>query len=162
MHWPALGLRLVDRYLGPEAMLRTARALLIDPPDGWQPCPGVFAPCLTHGDAAVLKVQHWLQATQARDVALESLARTAGLEERTFLRRFRKATGLTSTEYCQRLRVGRARELLQSSRLSIDRVAWEVGYADPGAFRKVFARIVGVAPGEFRRRCAAEQGARAA
>jgi transcriptional regulator GlxA family with amidase domain len=162
MHWPALGLRLVDRFLGPEAMLRTARALLIDPPDGWQRCPGVFAPRLAHGDAAVLKVQHWLQATQARDVALASLARTAGLEERTFLRRFRKATGLTSTEYCQRLRVGRARELLQSTRVSIDRVAWEVGYADPGAFRKVFTRIVGVAPGEFRRRREAEQGARAA
>jgi transcriptional regulator GlxA family with amidase domain len=46
--------------------------------------------------------------------------------------------------------------------VSIDRVAWEVGYADPGAFRKVFARIVGVAPGEYRRRREAEQGARAA
>ena len=69
---------------------------------------------------------------------------------------------MTSTEYCQRLRVARARELLLSARLSIDRVAWEVGYADPGAFRKVFARIVGVAPGEFRRRCEAEQGVHAA
>jgi transcriptional regulator GlxA family with amidase domain len=162
MHWPALGLRLVERFLGPDAMLRTARALLIDPPDGWQPSPGVFAPRLTHGDAAVLKAQHWLQATQAKDVALASLARAAGLEARTFLRRFQKATGMTSTEYCQRLRVARARELLASARVSIDRVAWEVGYADPGAFRKVFARIVGVAPGEYRRGREAEQGARAA
>ena len=162
MHWPALGLRLVERFLGPEAMLRTARALLIEPPDGWQPGPGVFAPRLAHGDAAVLKAQHWLQATQAKDVALASLARAAGLEERTFLRRFQKATGMTSTEYCQRLRVARARELLRSARLSIDRVAWEVGYADPGAFRKVFTRIAGVAPGEYRRRCETEQGARAA
>lgn len=161
MHWPALGLRLVERFLGPDAMVRTARALLIDPPGGG-PCPGVFAPRLAHGDAAVLKAQHWLQATQAKDVALASLARAAGLEERTFLRRFQKATGMTSTEYCQRLRVGRARELLASARLSIDRVAWEVGYADPGAFRKVFTRIAGVAPGDYRRRCEAEQGARAA
>jgi transcriptional regulator GlxA family with amidase domain len=162
MHWPALGLRLVERFLGPDAMLRTARALLIDPPGGWRPAPGVFAPRLAHGDAAVLKAQHWLQATQAKDVALASLARAAGLEERTFLRRFQKATGMTTTEYCQRLRVGRARELLASARLSIDRVAWEVGYADPGAFRKVFTRIAGVAPGEYRRRCEAEQGACAA
>jgi transcriptional regulator GlxA family with amidase domain len=162
MHWPTLGLRLVERFLGPDAMLRTARALLVDPPGGWQPAPGVFAPRLAHGDAAVLKARHWLQATHAKDVALASLARAAGLEERTFLRRFQKATGMTSTEYCQRLRVGRARELLASGRLSIDRVAWEVGYADPGAFRKVFTRIAGVAPGEYRRRCEAEQGARAA
>ena len=135
---------------------------LVVPPGGWRPAPGVFAPRLAHGDAAVLKAQHWLQATQAKDVALASLARAAGLEKRTFLRRFQKATGMTSTEYCRRLRVGRARELLASARLSIDRVAWEVGYADPGAFRKVFTRIAGVAPGEYRRRCEAEQGARAA
>jgi len=76
MHWPALGLRLVERFLGPDAMLHTARALLIDPPDGWRPGPGVFAPRLAHGDLAVLKAQHWLQATQARDVALASLARS--------------------------------------------------------------------------------------
>ncbi|WP_312358292.1 helix-turn-helix domain-containing protein, partial [Stutzerimonas balearica] len=54
----------------------------------------------------------------------------------------------------QRPRVGRARELLQADRLSIERVAWEVGYADPGAFRKVFTRIVGLSPGAYRRRFA--------
>ena len=64
---------------------------------------------------------------------------------------------MTSTEYCQRLRVGRARELLQFSNASIDRVAWDVGYSDPGAFRKVFTRIVGLAPGEYRRRFSAGQ-----
>lgn len=77
---------------------------------------------------------------------------TARLEERTFLRRFQKATGMTTTEYCQRLRVGRARELLQFGNASIDRIAWEVGYSDPSAFRKVFTRIVGLAPSDYRRR----------
>lgn len=59
----------------------------------------------------------------AKDSALATLAVLAGLEERTFLRRFQKATGLTTTEYCQRLRVGRARELLQFGTLSVDRIA---------------------------------------
>ena len=63
-----------------------------------------------------------------------------------------KATGMTTTEYCQRLRVGRARELLQFGTTSIDRVAWEVGYSDPGAFRKVFTRIIGLSPGDYRKR----------
>lgn len=152
MSWTDLGLRLVDRLLGPTVMIDTARMLLIDPPGREQRCYSVFSPRLTHGDAAVLRVQHWLQATQARDVALATLAAQARLEERTFLRRFQKATGMTSTEYCQRLRVGRARELLQFGTTSIDRVAWEVGYGDAGAFRKVFTRIVGLSPGEYRRR----------
>ncbi|HRO88445.1 MAG TPA: GlxA family transcriptional regulator [Chiayiivirga sp.] len=152
MAWTDLGLRLVDRLLGPTVMIETARMLLVDPPGREQRYYSVFSPKLTHGDAAVLKVQHWLQATQAKEIALPVLAAQAGLEERTFQRRFRAATGMTTTEYCQRLRVGRARELLQFGNAPLERVAWEVGYADPGAFRKVFTRIVGLAPGEYRRR----------
>lgn len=152
MAWTDLGLRLVDRLLGPTIMIETARMLLVDPPGREQRYYSVFSPRLTHGDAAVLKVQHWLQATQAKDVALPTLAAQAGLEERTLLRRFQKATGMTTTEYAQRLRVGRARELLQFGNASIDRVAWEVGYSDPGAFRKVFTRIVGLSPSAYRRR----------
>lgn len=157
MSWTDLGLRLVDRLLGPSVMIETARMLLVDPPGREQRYYSVFSPRLTHGDAAVLKVQHWLQATQAKDVALATLADQAKLEERTFLRRFQKATGMTTTEYCQRLRVGRARELLQFSIDSIDRVAWEVGYSDSGAFRKVFTRIVGLSPSEYRRRFCANR-----
>lgn len=152
MAWTDLGLRLVDRYLGLEVMIETAQTLLVDPPGRQQRFYSAFAPRLAHGDAAVLAVQQWLQESEARHVVLADLARRAGLEVRTFLRRFQKATGMTSTEYCQRLRVGRAREMLQAGRLPIERIAWEVGYGDPGAFRKVFTRVVGLTPGEYRRR----------
>jgi transcriptional regulator GlxA family with amidase domain len=100
----------------------------------------------------VLKLQRWLKATDAKRFDLTALARRAGLEERTFLRRFRKATGLTTTEYCQRLRIGVARELLQFGKLTVDYVALEVGCSDLGALRKVFTRIVGLAPSEYWRR----------
>ena len=156
MAWTDLGLRLVDRFLGPTVMIETARILLVDPPGREQRYYSVFSPRLTHGDMSVLKVQHWLQATDAKDIALETLAEQAGLEERTFLRRFQKATGMTTREYCQRLRVGKAREMLQFSRLPIDSIAWDVGYSDPAAFRKIFTRIVGLTPGEYRRRFSAE------
>ena len=86
------------------------------------------------------------------DASLSGMAERAGLGERTFLRRFRAATGLKPTEYCQQVRVTRARELLEFTRQSIDQVAWQVGYRDAGAFRKVFTRLVGVAPGDYRRR----------
>ncbi|MGE4406235.1 GlxA family transcriptional regulator [Pseudomonas sp.] len=158
MAWTDLGLRLVDRYLGARAMIDTAQMLVIDPPGRQQRYYSAFAPRLSHGDGAILAVQQWLHETAAEEVALSALARRAGLEERTFLRRFRKATGMTTTDYCQRIRVGRARELLQIGRLPIERVAWEVGYADPGAFRKVFTRVVGLTPGAYRRRFAMEPG----
>ena len=152
MAWTDLGLRLVDRFLGPTVMIETARILALDPPGREQRYYSAFAPRLSHGDAAILKVQHWLQAGEGKELNLAVLASLAGLEERTFLRRFQKATGLTTTEYGQRLRVGKARELLQFTTQTVDKVAWEVGYGDPGAFRKVFARIVGLTPSDYRAR----------
>lgn len=152
MAWIDLSLRLVDRFLGPTIMLETARALLVDPPGREQSYYSAFAPRLSHGDAAILKVQHWLQATGAKETELATLAGQSGLEPRTFLRRFLKATGYTTTEYVQRLRVGKARELLQFTDQPVDAVAWEVGYSDVGAFRKVFTRFVGLTPGEYRSR----------
>ena len=152
MSWIDLGLKLVDRFLGPVVMSETARMMLVDPPGREQRYYSGFAPRLTHGDAAVLKAQHCLQASEGRDTRLAMLAEQAGLEERTLLRRFHKATGLTTTEYAQRLRVAKAQELLQFGRLPVERIAWEVGYTDAGAFRKIFHRIVGLTPGEYRQR----------
>jgi transcriptional regulator GlxA family with amidase domain len=155
MAWIDLGLKLVDRFLGPTIMLDTARFLLVDPPGREQRYYSAFSPNLTHGDAAVLKAQHWLQATGAVDMTLATIASQAGLEERSFLRRFRKATGLTAVDYCQRLRVGKASELLQFGSMPIEKIAWEVGYSDLGAFRKVFVRVTGLTPGRYRRRFSA-------
>lgn len=152
MAWTDLGLRLVDRYLGASVMLDTARLLLIDPPGREQCYYSAFAPNLKHGDSAILKVQHWLHATENREIILTELAELAGLEERTLLRRFKKATGMTTGEYVQRMRVGRAKELLQTTKLPFDRIAWDVGYSDASAFRKVFQKIVGLPPSEYRQR----------
>lgn len=152
MAWTDLGLKLVERFLGPVVMAQTARMLLIDPPGREQRYYSGFAPRLTHGDAAILKAQHFLQANGGKEARLAILAEQAGLEQRTFLRRFQKATGMTATDYAQRLRVAKAQELLQFGQSPIERIAWEVGYSDPSAFSKIFVRIVGLSPGEYRQR----------
>ncbi|MNN78628.1 HTH-type transcriptional regulator ChbR [compost metagenome] len=100
----------------------------------------------------MLKVQRWLQRQDNRNASLPDMAAQAGLGERTFLRRFQLATGLRPTEYCQQLRAARARELLELTNRSVDQIAWEVGYQDPSAFRKVFNKMVGLSPTDYRRR----------
>ncbi|MHC6226431.1 GlxA family transcriptional regulator [Pseudomonas sp. X10] len=153
MAWTELGLRLIERFLGQTLARETARFMAVKPVA--TPLPGtVFSPRLDHGDEAVLRVQHWLQGSGAREASLTAMAVCAGLEERTFLRRFRAATGLRPTEYCQQVRVGRACRLLEFTRRSIEQIAWGVGYQDPGAFRKVFHKVTGLAPSDYRRRFA--------
>jgi transcriptional regulator GlxA family with amidase domain len=150
--WTDLGLTLVERLLGASVMLDTARFLLIDPPGRAQRPYGQFVPKLGHGDAAILSLQHWMQATGAREVSVAALAQRAGLEERTLLRRFKQATGLRPTEYAQQVRIAKARGALELTRTPVDQIAWQVGYGDASAFRKIFQRVTGVAPAEYRRR----------
>ena len=154
MAWTDLGLRIVERLLGPTVMIETARFLLIDPAGREQKNYASFAPTLTHGDEPILKVQHWLQARGAGQVAVAEMAGEAGMEERTFQRRFKAATGMTPVEYVQHLRVGKARELLEFTRRTVDQIAWSVGYEDAAAFRKLFHRLIGLSPHEYRQRFA--------
>lgn len=152
MAWTDLGMRIVDRLLGPTVMIETGKFLLIDASGREQRHYSSFAPRLTHGDEAVLKVQHWLQERAGRAVSVSDMAGKAGLEERTFLRRFKGATGMKPIEYVQNLRVGKARELLEFTKRSIDQIAWAVGYEDATAFRRIFHRIMGLSPGDYRNR----------
>jgi transcriptional regulator GlxA family with amidase domain len=152
MAWIDLGLTLVGRYLGPSTLLATARHWIVDPGGREQRFYDTFAPITGHGDAAILRVQHALHAARGDALDLAAMARRARLTERTFLRRFRRATGHTPTDYVQLLRVARARELLERSAHSFDEIAWQLGYRDPGAFRRIFQRVMGLPPGEYRRR----------
>lgn len=152
MAWLDLGLRLVDRYLGPVVMMRTAQFFLADPAGRQQRFYANFSPPLHHGDAAVLKVQLWLQALTSEQMTVDKMAAKAKLGQRTFLRRFQKATGLTPTEYVQHLKVQKARELLEFTTLSMKEISWKVGYEDVGFFRKTFQKFIGLPPVDYRRR----------
>ena len=152
MAWIDLGLRLIHRWISPAVMMATARFFLVDAAGREQRIYAAFAPRLHHGDEIILQVQHWLQVHYAETPTVTALAARAKVGERTFLRRFRHATGLTPTEYLQHLRIEKAREALELSTQAISEIAWMVGYHDEGAFRKIFRRITGLPPGGYRRR----------
>lgn len=152
MAWTDLGLTLVERLLGPSLAAETARFLVLDQPRHSQQCFKRFVPNLTHGDEAIVKAQHWLHAHDGRIEGIQQLAAYINVGERTLLRRFRHATGLTPTEYCQGLRIGKACELLELTNRSIEHIAWTVGYRDTGAFRRLFSKATGLAPAHYRRR----------
>lgn len=158
MSWVDLGLHLVAHYWNTDTMLAVARVLMVDPPGRQQRYYQVFSPRRQHGDTAIEKVQALLDdqaiTPGGGSIALSVLAQHAGLEVRTLLRRFQKATGMTTTAYIQRLRVGQAQEQLQKTRLPVDRIAWDIGYRDTKSFRKVFTQIVGLTPSDYRRRFA--------
>ncbi len=154
--WADLGLRLVERLFGPGVMLDTARYMNIDPPGREQRFYSDFDPKLKHGDSAIARAQEWLAGQRERVISVTELATHACMEPRTFLRRFTKATGMKPLEYQQRLRISRARELLEFTRASVNEIAATIGYEDVDNFRRQFRRFTGLTPSGYRQRFGAE------
>lgn len=152
MAWTQLGLRLVDRLMSTDVMLSTAKYMLIDPADRPQSYYAPFSPRLGHGDSAIVEVQQWLHSSLGKGATLDEMAARARTSTRTFLRRFSRATGFNPTDYCQRLRVSHSRKLLETRDISIDEIAQRCGYEDQNSYRKIFKRVIGITPGEYRAR----------
>lgn len=152
-----LALHLVERFCGRDEARDLANALVLDLPRAAQ---SEYAGWLgrAHGDEAVARVQQAIAARPEAAAGLEALAAAAGLSPRSLARRFRAATGETVVECIQRLRVARARELLESGRLPVDEVARRVGYEDVAFFRRLFRKYTGLTPSGHRQRFAPPAG----
>lgn len=125
----ALAVHLVRRYLDPNRGARRSNAL------------------------QAYKLRRVIEAMNeglADDFSLANLARIAELSEYHFSRMFKRATGLSPSQYFIRLRMSRARHLLLESDGSIIDIGLEVGYSSPSHFSQVFRREVGVTPSAYR------------
>ncbi|WP_316977522.1 GlxA family transcriptional regulator [Shumkonia mesophila] len=111
----------------------------------------VFSAPTDHGDAAVARVQAWLATNYSVARPVEEMVRRSGLTERSFKRRFTKATGHSPIAYVQRLRVEEGKRRLERTTAPIEEIAWQVGYEDPAFFRRLFRRLAGISPGAHRR-----------
>lgn len=103
-----------------------------------------------HPDEDIVQAQIWLQQNLPRDIRLADVAKKFGMSVRTFNRRFKDATGTTPLQYLQTLRMDMAKDLLQTTNLSIAEIAWQVGYQDLGYFAQLFRKQLAVTPGEYR------------
>jgi transcriptional regulator GlxA family with amidase domain len=103
-------------------------------------------------DPLAQRAAGWLADHLAQPFCAQDLAAACHAGYRTVHRRFSAAAGMSPQEYVQALRVERAKELLEGGALSIEAIVAEVGYADLPSFRRLFARLVGLSPAQYRRR----------
>lgn len=150
MAWVDLALALIERFLGYPVAVATARHFIVDFRRRDQRRFRRFLPELRHGDASILKVQHFLETRSGDDVSVADMVRTSGLPARTFQRRFKLATGLSPKQYLQELRIERARDLLIETDRPVSDICFAVGYNDPPSFVRLFSRLSGLTPGAFR------------
>lgn len=147
-----LALYLIEKHASKELADTCARMMLIDGSRRDQAPFVKFQGCRDHGDEPILKIQQWLDRYYREKVSVRVMAKRAGLNERTFLRRFRKATGEAPLEYLQRVRVENAKQLLLKTDQSLEKITSNVGYVDLSSFRRLFSQIVGMSPTNYRQR----------
>ncbi len=94
-----------------------------------------------------------IQDQPGQDLTLEVLAEQTGFSPSHFARLFRRTTGETPHQVVLRLRLDRAKQLLEATNLSLAHIASECGFADQSSFTRAFKRALGVPPRVYRREC---------
>lgn len=99
----------------------------------------------------LLGVLEWARDNLTEDLSVDALANLAHMSRRTFTRRFREATGTTVIKWLNAERVGQAQLLLETTNLSIERIASEVGFGSTLSLRQQFGNQLGTSPSDYRR-----------
>ncbi|MAT99749.1 MAG: hypothetical protein CL608_21625 [Anaerolineaceae bacterium] len=93
----------------------------------------------------------YLHQNYGRALSRSEIADELGMSEDYFSRTFSQELGISPWDYLNRYRVAQAKHLLQTTADSVQVIARRVGITDPAYFSRVFRRIVGESPTDFRR-----------
>jgi signal transduction histidine kinase/DNA-binding LacI/PurR family transcriptional regulator/AraC-like DNA-binding protein/DNA-binding response OmpR family regulator len=100
--------------------------------------------------ALVKRTVAYFQQDYSRPLSRKEVAQVIGLSENYLSQIFRQELGISPWEYLNRYRIKQARELLAHTDESISSIAMEVGFEDPSYFGRVFHKITGLSPREYR------------
>jgi AraC-like DNA-binding protein/ligand-binding sensor protein len=98
----------------------------------------------------ITKAKEFIQQNQSEDLSLEQVAKAVNTSTFYFCKMFKKATGINFTDYLSRVRIEKAKNLLLNPNLRVSEIAYEVGFQSLTHFNRVFKKIVGQSPSEYR------------
>lgn len=145
-----LCLELVRRDRGAAVVNELARRLVVPPHRSADQAQFVPVPVPEPTGARLGPTLEWARANLREHISLADLARHASVSRRTLIRHFEREHGMTPSRWLLLERVRRAQHLLESSEMSIDRVAAESGFGTTTSMRQVFARQLHTAPAAYR------------
>ena len=149
--WHDLAIHIISRHCSTGEALRIAKVYLLKwHSEGQLPFEALVRH-VPHADAMVRKCENWLGEHFQEAEPVARVVDHAGAPERTLKRRFKAATGTTLMDYVQNLRIEEAKRFLETGTTPFDDIAAEVGYENPGFFRRLFKRRTGLTPSDYRR-----------
>lgn len=100
----------------------------------------------------IMSAKDFIERNMAEDINLTDCARAARMSTFYFCKMFKRETSLSFTEYLSRLRVEKAKARFLDPHVRVSEVAFEVGFQSLSQFNRVFRRVTGQSPSEYRQR----------
>jgi AraC-like DNA-binding protein/ligand-binding sensor protein len=98
----------------------------------------------------IARAKQFIAEHQTEELSLDQVAKSVHTSKFYFCKLFKKATGVNFTDYLSRVRTERAKNLLLNPNLRVSEIAYEVGFQSLTHFNRVFKRILGQSPTEYR------------
>jgi transcriptional regulator GlxA family with amidase domain len=149
--WHDLAIHIISRHGSPGEALRIAKVYLLKWHGEGQLPYAALTRRQPHADSVVKTCEEFLGETFRKADAISQVVGRVNIPERTLKRRFKAATGTTLINYLQNLRVEAAKRLLESGQQPVDDISVEIGYEDASFFRRLFKRLTGLTPSQYRR-----------
>lgn len=106
----------------------------------------------------ITRAKEFITANQTEDISLGDVAKSVNTSTFYFCKMFKKATGLNFTDYLSRVRVEKAKNLLLNPNLRVSEIAYEVGFQSLTHFNRVFRKLVGQSPSQYRQKLPGMKG----
>jgi AraC-like DNA-binding protein len=98
----------------------------------------------------IRRAKEFINEHQTEDLTLTSVAKAVNTSTFYFCKMFKKATGINFTDYLSRVRIEKSKNLLLNPNLRVSEIAFEVGFQSLTHFNRVFKKILGQSPTEYR------------
>ncbi len=142
---------LVERFAGHRTAVDTAKLLMMHLN---APSPQPFrtnVETTDHDDELVLRAQRHIEKHSNQDIDFNGLSGMLNISDRQLNRRFAKSLRCSPLQYLQTIRINRACNLLELTRLPSSKIVYEVGYKDESSFRRLFKRQMEMTMEAYRR-----------
>ena len=145
-------LHLIRKDFGAEKANSVARRMVVSPHRDGDQRQFIDAPVAARGNDRLRPLLALVRQHPERDWSIDALASQAVMSRRTFIRKFRAATGQSPLEYVRQIRLKRAQELLERSDVGLQDIAIEAGFGSLASMSHHFRNRFGCSPHAFRQR----------
>ena len=98
----------------------------------------------------IRRAKEFIQEHQSEDISLGQVAKAVNTSTFYFCKMFKKMTGINFTDYLSRVRIEKSKNLLLNPNLRVSEIAFEVGFQSLTHFNRVFKKVLGQTPTNYR------------